>query len=46
MCIEFKVTLYTKGFITSTTAPIDTGQSESCRVGVSHWEIAPLHGAR
>jgi len=33
-----KVTLYTRGFsrfVTSTTAPIATGRSESCRVGLS-----------
>jgi hypothetical protein len=32
------VTLYTEGFsrfVTSTTAPIATGRSESCRVGLS-----------
>jgi len=32
------VTLYTRGFsrfVTSTTAPIATGRSESCRVGLS-----------
>ena len=33
------VTLYTEGFsrfVTSTTAPIATGWSESCRVGLFH----------
>ncbi len=33
-----KVTLYTEGFsrfVTSTTAPIATGRSESCRMGLS-----------
>ena len=34
-----KVTLYIEGFsrfVTSTTAPIATGWSESCRVGLTH----------
>jgi len=34
-----KVTLYTEGFgrfVSSTTAPIATGWSESCRVGLTH----------
>src|SRR5438874_7939722 len=43
------VTLYTEGFgrfVSSTTAPIAAGWSESCRVGLpSHWGIAPFHGA-
>ena len=43
------VILYTEGFgrfVASTTAPIATGWSESCRVGLpSHWGIAPFHGA-
>jgi hypothetical protein len=39
------VTFYTEGFsrfVTSTTAPIATGWSESCRVGLSPTEIAPF----
>jgi hypothetical protein len=44
------VILYTEGFgrfVSSTTAPIATGWSESYRVGLpaSHWGIAPFHGA-
>jgi molybdate transport system substrate-binding protein len=44
------VILYTEGFgrfVSSTTAPIATGWSENCRVGLptSHWGIAPFHGA-
>src|ERR1700733_12388153 len=44
------VILCTEGFgrfVSSTTAPIATGWSESCRVGLptSHWGIAPFHGA-
>src|SRR6266542_2782558 len=40
-----KVTLYTEGFsrfVTSTTAPITTGWSESCRVGLSPTEKSRL----
>src|SRR4029077_6665989 len=39
-----KVTLYTRGFsrfVTSTTAPIATGQSESCRVGLPEADRPP-----
>ncbi len=32
-------------FVTSTTAPIATGWSESCRVGFAHLKTVPLHGA-
>ena len=43
------VTLYIEGFgrfVSSATAPIATGRSENCRVGLpSHWGIAPFHGA-
>jgi hypothetical protein len=44
------VTLSIEGFsrfVTSTTAPIATGWSESLPGGsVSHWVIAPFHGAQ
>jgi hypothetical protein len=43
------VTLYTEGFsrfVTSTTAPIATGRSESCRVGLFPTERSRFHGAR
>jgi hypothetical protein len=39
------MTLYTEGFgrfVTSTTAPIATGWSESCRVGISPTERTRL----
>jgi hypothetical protein len=43
-------TLYTRGFshfVTSMTAPIAFGRSDSCRVSLSPTGIAPpLHGAR
>jgi hypothetical protein len=42
------VTLYTEGFsrfVTSTTAPIVTGRSESCRVGLSPTERSRLFTA-
>jgi hypothetical protein len=43
------VTLYTRGFshfVTSMTAPIASGWSESCRVGLSPTEkTPPYHGA-
>ena len=43
------VTLYTEAFsrfVTSTTAPIATGRSESCRVGLFPTERSRFHGAR
>ena len=45
-----KAALYTEGFsrfVTSTTAPIATGWSDSCRAGlVTRWKTVPLHGAQ
>jgi hypothetical protein len=41
-------TLYIEGFsrfVTSTTAPITTGWSDSCRAGLARWKTVPLHGA-
>ena len=43
-----KVTLYTRGFsrfVTSTTAPVATGRSESCRVGLPPTERSRLSTA-
>jgi len=43
------MTLYTEGFsriVTSATAPIATGWSDSCRAGFAPTEkTVPLHGA-